>query len=172
MTLPRPRPKSSLFSGHGGEIAHGFFYKNEKQLKKVSRRAQRVPARSCASSPRTTRRPSPRPTRTRASVVEDALNDGRSAGLDGPVLLDWFYLTDRFAHRSGLATDSERISVFATPGFIGASFALEPEDRLSDRLHLEMIGRLVPEWRDQPFFEAPKAKDAVDPPRSPVGDRA
>jgi hypothetical protein len=74
------------------------------------------------------------------------------------VLLDWFYLTDRFAHRSGLATDSERISVFATPGFIRASFALEPEDRLTDRLHLEMTGSMVPEWKVQPFFEAPKAK--------------
>ena len=158
MTLPRPRPKNSLFSGHGGEIAHGFFYKNEKQLKKVSRRAQRVPARIMRFFTKDHEAALPEAYEDARSVVGDSLNDGRSAGLDGPVLLDWFYLTDRFAHRSGLATDSERISVFATPGFIGASFALEPEDRLSDRLHLEMIGRLVPEWRDLPFFEAPRQR--------------
>jgi hypothetical protein len=92
------------------------------------------------------------------AIVSESLTGGRAAGLEGPVLLDWFYLTDRFAHRSGLATDSERISVFATPGFIRASFALDPEDRLTDRLHLEMIGSLLPEWRDQPFFEAPNSK--------------
>ena len=87
-------------------------------------------------------------------VVSESLDAGRAAGLDGPVLLDWFYLTDRFAHRSGLATDSERISVFATSGFIRASFALAPEDRLTDRLHLDLISRLLPEWADQPFFDA------------------
>ena len=45
MTLPRPRPQNATFSGHGGEIAHGFFYKDERQLKKVSRRSKRVPER-------------------------------------------------------------------------------------------------------------------------------
>ena len=159
MTLPRPRPQNATFSGHGGEIAHGFFYKNERQLKKVSRRAKRVPERIMRFF--TKDHEAARPEAYEEAAVDRRRGARRrrgSAGLDGPVLLDWFYLTDRFAHRSGLATDSERISVFATPGFIRASFALEPEDRLTDRLHLEMIGRLVPEWRDQPFFEAPKAK--------------
>jgi hypothetical protein len=158
MTLPRPRPRNATFSGHGGEIAHGFFYKNESQLKKVSRRSKRVPERIMRFFTKDHEAARPEAYEEAATVVGQALDAGRAAGLDGPVLLDWFYLTDRFAHRSGLATDSERISVFATPGFIRASFALEPEDRLTDRLHLEMIGRLVPAWKDQPFFEAPKAK--------------
>jgi hypothetical protein len=158
MTLPRPRPRNATFSGHGGEIAHGFFYKNERQLKKVSRRAKRVPERIMRFFAKDHEAARPEAYEEAEAVVSASLDAGRAAGLDGPVLLDWFYLTDRFAHRSGLATDSERISVFATPGFIRASFALEPEDRLGDRLHLDLIGRLLPEWRDQPFFEAPKAR--------------
>ncbi len=158
MTLPRPRPQNATFSGHGGEIAHGFFYKNERQLKKVSRRAKRVPERIMRFFAKDHDAARPEAYEEAEVEVTASLEAGEAAGLDGPVLLDWFYLTDRFAHRSGLATDSERISVFATPGFIRASFALEPEDRLTDRLHLDLIGRLLPEWRDQPFFEAPKSK--------------
>jgi hypothetical protein len=158
MTLPRPRPMHATFAGHGGEIAHGFFYKNERQLKKVSRRPKRVPERIMRFFAKDHEGARPEAYEEAERIVSESLDAGRAAGLDGPVLLDWFYLTDRFAHRSGLATDSERISVFATPGFIRAAFALEPEDRLTDRLHLDLIGRMVPEWKDQPFFEAPKAK--------------
>jgi hypothetical protein len=155
MTLPRPRPQSATFAGHGGEIAHGFFYKNEKQLKKLSRREKRIPARIMRFFAKDHEGARPEAYAEAEAAVSASLDAGRAAGLEGPVLLDWFYLTDRFAHRSGLATDSERISVFATPGFIRASFALEPEDRLTDRLHLDLISRLLPEWANQPFFEAP-----------------
>ena len=158
MTLPRPRPRNATFSGHGGEIAHGFFYKNERQLKKVSRRSKRIPERIMRFFTKDHEAAQPEAYDAALGVVNGTLDAGRDAGLDGPVLLDWFYLMDRFTHRSGLATDSERISVFATPGFVRASFALEPEDRLTDRLHIDLIGRLVPEWRDMPFFEAPKEK--------------
>jgi hypothetical protein len=158
MTLPRPRPQNATFSGHGGEIAHGFFYKDQSQLRKVSRRKKRVPERIMRFFAKDHEAAQPAAYEEARAIVDSTLEAGRSAGLEGPVLLDWFYLVDRFAHRSGLATDSERISVFATPGFVKASFALEPRDRLTDRLHLDLIGRLVPEWSDQPFFEAPKSK--------------
>jgi len=158
MTLPRPRPQNATFSGHGGEIAHGFFYKDQSQLRKVSRRKKRVPERIMRFFAKDHEAAQPAAYEEARAIVDSTLEAGRSAGLKGPVLLDWFYLVDRFAHRSGLATDSERISVFATPGFVKASFALEPRDRLTDRLHLDLIGRLVPEWSDQPFFEAPKSK--------------
>ncbi len=162
MTLPRPRPRNATFAGHGGEIAHGFFYKNERQLKKLSRRSKRVPERIMRFFAKDHEAARPEAYEEAQSIVSTSLAAGRSAGLGGPVLLDWFYLTDRFAHRSGLATDSERISIFATPGFIRASFALEPKDRLSDRLHRELTGLLVPEWRDQPFFAATRgAKPSI-----------
>ena len=172
MTLPRPRPRNATFSGHGGEIAHGFFYKNERQLKKVSRRKKRIPDRIMRFFTKDHEAARPEAYEAALGVVNGTLDAGRDGRARRPVLLDWFYLTDRFAHRSGLATDSERISVFATPGFVRASFALEPEDRLTDRLHLDLIGRLVPEWRDHAVFRGAEGEDADDPPRPAVGDRA
>ena len=108
MTLPRPRPRNATFSGHGGEIAHGFFYKNERQLKKVSRRKKRIPDRVMRFFEKDHGAARPEAYEVALAVVEENFDAGREAGLDGPVLLDWFYLTERFAHRSGLATDSER----------------------------------------------------------------
>jgi hypothetical protein len=163
MTLPRPRPSSAAFSGHGGEIAHGFFYKNPKQLRRLRGKKQLLRLR---------RREDPLVkrvmrffTKDHEAAIPDAyaeaerviratMDAGREHGLEGPVLLDWFYLVDRFAHRSGVATDSERVSVFATPAFIRAAFALSPEERLDASLHREVIGKLVPQWRDIGFFQA------------------
>ena len=160
-TLPRPRPVGATLSGHGGEIAHGFFYKDKAQLRKLSRRRSRLPARVMRFFRKDHEAALPEAYEEAERHVEATLDEGRRLGLDGPVLLDWFYLVDRFAHRSGLATDSERISVFATPGFVRASFALDPSDRTTDRLHLELTGRLVPEWRDIPYFEAPKSRSPM-----------
>jgi hypothetical protein len=158
MTLPRPRPSSAKFSGHGGEIAHGFFYKNAKQLRKLRRRGDRLVKRVMRFFTKDHESAVPAAYEEAEGVIRSTLDAGRELGLEGPVLLDWFYLVDRFAHRSGIATDSERISVFATPAFIRASFALTPEERLGDALHRDVIARLVPEWRDFPFFEAERRR--------------
>jgi hypothetical protein len=154
MTLPRPRPSSATFSGHGGEIAHGFFYKNSKQLRQLRRRGDRLVKRVMRFFTKDHEAAVPAAYSEAEGVIRSTLDAGRELGLDGPVLLDWFYLVDRFAHRSGIATDSERISVFATPAFIRAAFALSPEERLDDALHQDVIGRLVPQWRDVRFFQA------------------
>jgi hypothetical protein len=154
MTLPRPRPSSATFSGHGGEIAHGFFYKNSKELRRLRRRGDRLVKRVMRFFTKDHQAAVPAAYSEAEEVIRSTLDTGRELGLEGPVLLDWFYLVDRFAHRSGIATDSERISVFATPAFIRAAFALSPEERLDDSLHQDVIGRLVPQWRDVRFFQA------------------
>lgn len=154
MTLPRPRPSSATFSGHGGEIAHGFFYKNRKQLRHLRRKDDRLVQRVMRFFTKDHEAAVPEAYAEAERVIRSTMDAGREHGLKGPVLLDWFYLVDRFAHRSGIATDSERVSVFATPAFIRASFALSPEERLEASLHREVIGQLVPQWRDISFFQA------------------
>jgi hypothetical protein len=154
MTLPRPRPSSASFSGHGGEIAHGFFYKNRKQLRRLKRKQDRLVKRVMRFFTKDHEAARPEAYTEAEEVIRATMDAGRDHGLKGPVLLDWFYLVDRFAHRSGVATDSERMSVFATPAFIRAAFSLTPEERLDAKLHHEVIAHLVPEWRDIPFFKA------------------
>jgi hypothetical protein len=158
-SLPRPvTPLRPVLSGHGGELAHGFYYASSAQLREIRaggergilKRLERAGRRQAAAA--------------RAggydlyrSELEQILDQGRALGLTGPTLLDYFYLTQRFAFRSGLGARSGRYSCCGTPAFVRAAFDLTPEERLENKLHLAVIGRLVPEWREVPFL---KAEDA------------
>ena len=160
MTLPRPRPERPKFSGHGGEIAHGFFYKSRGEIRRLRGRRRQLTRRVMRFFAQGHDAALPESTSAAEAVVERTLDEGRELGLRGPPLLDWFYLVDRFAHRSGIATDSERAALFAAPAVIAASFALKPHERVAARLHDELISRFVPEWQDVPYFKPTKARAA------------
>ena len=160
MTLPRPRPQGAKFSGHGGEIAHGFFYKSRAEIRGLRFRPGALPKRLdrfFAQGHDATREDAALAAR---SAVESILDEGRGYGLRGPVLLDWFYLVDRFAHRSGLATDSERSVLFAVPGAVAAAFAMSPRERVEGRLHEHLTARLVPAWEGVEYFQETEEKIA------------
>jgi len=155
LKLPRSRPSGATLSGHGGEIAHGFFYKTRREVRRIRRGGEK------AIVSRLMRFFTKRHDAARGEAydlargeIERTLAQGRGFGVKGPDLLDWFYLMDRFAHRSGLASHAERVSVFATPAFIQAAFALKPEQRIEATLHREVVSLLVPAWRDVPYFKA------------------
>ena len=155
MALPRRRPTGATLSGHGGEIAHGFFYKSGREARRLRRggggalveRVMRFFAKGIGAA-------RPEVTEEARDEVEASLASGRELGLDGPVLLDYFYLVDRFTHRSGVGAHAERISVFTVPAFVRAAFSLSPRQRVGARLHAAMIERLVPEWAAVPFYAA------------------
>jgi hypothetical protein len=155
MPLPLPvEPTRPTISGHGGEIAHGFYYPSQKKLSEVRKggeaglidRLEQAARQKHAAAHRGAYR-------AYRSEVEAALDQGRRHGLAGADLLDYFYLVHRLAYRSGLGARSGRYSACATPAFVRASFDLTPEQRLEGKLHLELIARLVPEWSEVPFFE-------------------
>ena len=140
-------------SGHGGEIGHGFYYTDARKLKGIRRRGdaallkrlERAGKRSAAAA-------TPAAYEAYSAALEELLEGGRDIGLEGPELLDYFYLTQRLAHRSGLGSRTGRYSCCVAPGFVRAAFDLTPEERLEARLHVELIARLVPEWREVPFY--------------------
>lgn len=153
MRLPPRYSAGAEVSGHGGEIAHGFYYTSPRQLERL------VSGGPTALLERLGEAGRRRHHGARAEAYEEAregcaasLARGRDVGLSGPALLDWFYLMERFAHRSGLAADAQRITFFSCRGFIGAAFAMEPEERLTARLHRRAIARLVPAWAAVPYF--------------------
>ncbi len=153
--LPRPRPSGAALSGHGGEIAHGFFYKTERELSRIRRGGEEaVVSRVLRFFTKKHRAARDEAYDLARRQIERTVAEGSGLGVRGPTLLEWFYLMDRFPYRSGLASHTERVSVFATPAFIRAAFALEPEQRIDAALHREMVSRLVPPWRDVPFFKA------------------
>jgi hypothetical protein len=155
LKLPRSRPSGATLSGHGGEIAHGFFYKTRRELKEVRRGGEgAVVSRVMRFFARQHRAARDEAYDLARIQIERTVTEGSGLGVKGPTLLDWVYLMDRFPHRSGLASHAERVSIFATPAFVQAAFSLAPEQRLDAVLHREMLSRLVPAWRDVPFFKA------------------
>ena len=89
--------------------------------------------------------------------VAATVTEGIELGLSGPNLLEYFYLSQRLANRSGITTRNDRWSACSTIAFIRACFDLKPEERLESEMHRLVIGELFPEWSDVPFFEAEAA---------------
>ena len=157
--LPQPMPRGTTITGHGGEIAHGFYLASERAIDRVERGgADAALARLNDAARRSHSGARADAYDAAEDYLRASLGRGSDLGLEPPQLLDWFYLTDRFAHRSGLAADSGRVNPFAGAPFIRAAFSLSPEEQLETALHREAIARLVPAWRDVPFFV--KAKPA------------
>ena len=155
LQLPPPPAQRAAISGHGGELGHGFYYTNEKKLRQAREGGlEAMVERLVTSSRRTHAAAQPHVYELARSEFEAALREGMDAGIEGPALLDWYYLMDRFAHRSGLASHTQRITVFSTPAFLEAAFALTPEQRLDASLHREVTARLISEWADVPYFPA------------------
>lgn len=161
MTLPFAFAPQAEVSGHGGEIAHGFYYTTPRALARVSSGDEAIAERLAQAARRRHHAATDAAYDRGRAAVAATLEEGRELGIEGPPLLDWFYLAERFSHRSGLAADTGRFTFFACQGFLRAAFALTPEERLGDRLHRELTARLVPAWADVPYF-------AVAPPRGPV----
>jgi len=151
--MPRARPQRATLSGHGGGIAHGFYYANRRELlrirfsseeervKRASKlfpRVGKLARRSCLDAAR--------------QAARSNLDSAEEAGLSKPEQLEWFHLCDRFAHRQGLASHAERLTLFAMPGFVEAAFAMKPTDRMAARLHRDLVARFAPEWVDVGFF--------------------
>jgi hypothetical protein len=160
MTLPRPRPSGAKLSGHGGEIAHGFFYSSRAEIWRLRLRPGALRDRLDRFFAHGHAGIRAEASQAARREVDRTLEEGREYGLRGPSLLDWFYLVDRFAHRSGLATDSERSVLFATPAAVAAAFAMSPRQRVDGELHRWLTGRFVPAWAGVPYFQATKRRVA------------
>ena len=137
MPLPLPvEPTRPTISGHGGEIAHGFYYPSQKKLSEISKGGEEALVDRLEEAARQKHGAAHRDAyRAYREEVEHALADGRRHGLVGADLLDYFYLVHRLAYRSGLGARSGRYSACATPAFVRAAFDLTPEQRLEGRLH-------------------------------------
>jgi hypothetical protein len=158
-TLPRTRPLSATLSGHGGDVAHGWLYKTQRDLRRVrwgGTRARRARIMRLFTKDHGAARPEAyEDARAEADLI---LADARRMGIRGPVQLEWFYVIERFANRTGIGAHAERVSIFGTPEFLRAAFAQRPEERVQSLLHRLMVAHLVPEWAGIPFFKAERAR--------------
>jgi hypothetical protein len=163
MALPDDPLTPPVISGHGGELGHGFYYRAPEHLAKLQgkgrpRMAKRLlnMGRKGGSAARGTAFDA------YAAEIEHALDDGTALGLEGPNLLDFFYMSQRLAHRSGLGSRSDRYSACATPAFARLCFDLEPAERLEQKAHRAIVDRLAPAWSGIPFYGGPGTGGAVN----------
>jgi asparagine synthase (glutamine-hydrolysing) len=161
MTLPFEFAPFAEVSGHGGEIAHGFYYTTPRALAKLGGGEEAAAERLAQAARRRHHAATASAYARGREAVAATLEEGRRLGVEGPALLDWFYLAERFSHRSGLAADTQRFTFFSCQGFLRAAFALTPQERLTDRLHRDLTARLVPAWADVPYFEAEQPKGPI-----------
>jgi hypothetical protein len=141
-------------SGHGGEIGHGFYYSTAREVRSLKRGGRDALIGRLERAAR----------KKHGAAHQDAyevyldearitLDEGESLGLAGPALLDWYYLAQRLANRSGLATRNDRWSACSTPGFIRAAFDLSPRQRLGSAINRLAVAELLPGWEDAPYHE-------------------
>ena len=154
---PTELPQSGLvppsMSGHGGEIGHGFYYANRRAVWRLRRGGyDGLLDRLLVAARRRHDAATDDAYSTYAEECRRVLARGRQAGLDGPDLLDYFYLAERLPYRSGLGARSGRYSACVVPAFVRAAFDLKPSERLRAKLHTEVVARLVPEWDAIPYF--------------------
>jgi hypothetical protein len=173
MPLPLPlEPVQPTISGHGGEIAHGFYYATPKKLAEIRDGGEDGVVERLEQAARQKHSAARR--KAYAAYREEigrALAEGRRHGLAGPSLLDYFYLVHRLAYRSGLGARSGRYSACTTPAFVRAAFDLTPAERLEGKLHTELINRLAPEWSQVPFYEPNGADPAPETQRARIWEK-
>ena len=151
--IPHGPPPPPTLSGHGGELGHGFYYGEKAKLRRLERGGEEaLMAQLEKNARRKHSAASAESYRLYLAECERTLDEGRQFGLTGPPLLDWFYMAQRLPYRSGLGARSARWSACVTPAFIRGAFDLTPRERLDARFHRMVIARLVPEWKDAPFF--------------------
>ena len=158
LDVPQAGFAKPLITGHGGGLAHGFFYSSETlknahergfggvidRLERFTRKKHSAAREEAYAVYR--------------AEVRRTIEQGRDHGVEGPSLLDYFYLVQRLNFRAGLGSRNDRYSACATPAFIRGAFDLTPEERVEAKLHRQIVARLVPSWNEVPFFHGEAAQ--------------
>lgn len=150
-------------AGYGGGIAHAApFYSRPQVLERIRTQGEEGPLRRLMRFCRRNHDAAHETVYEIArSEMSRTLARGRREGIEGPTLLDYFLLVDRFAFKTGLNRNSSTFSIFTVPAFVRAAFDLTPEQRMESVLHRQLIAHLVPDWMSVPFVGR---SDTVAPP--------
>ncbi|MFI7431023.1 hypothetical protein ACIBPB_28925 [Micromonospora sp. NPDC049836] len=161
--LPSPAPAGLdhpdflTVSGAAGEIAHGFYYPPDyaelSQLPHVDRLdafAERLCARILLK-----RGLSDAARAASTAEIRHRLDEAFRKGLDDARMLDHFYATERLRRWSSAADRIGTIVPLLAPEFVRAAFDLTPDQRRENALHRAVTARLLPQWRDRPYYQRP-----------------
>jgi len=153
ITLPQEGFVAPLVTGHGGELGHGFYYDRARLRRELRPATRKRLIRRLERSGRQ-RHNSAREDAYALYLaeVERTLDEGRSLGVKGASLLDYYYLAQRLPFRAGLGSRNDRYSACVTPAFVRGCFDLSPRQRTEAALHRAVIEELMPAWSGIPYF--------------------
>jgi hypothetical protein len=146
-----------LMGGAAGEVAHGYYYPTDyAELSHVpwGNRLDTV-AESLGERLVGASGGSVVARATAIARVRRSLEEALVSGLNDAKLLDYFYAAERLRRWGTTAERSGIVSPLLVPEFIRAAFDLTPIQRTENALHRAVTARLVPEWKDEPYYRAP-----------------
>src|SRR6185437_2408581 len=82
-------------------------------------------------------------------------------------VVDAFYVLERLPSFTAPTVREDTLVPLMTPGFVRAALRQRPEQRRGADLHRALVARLVPAWRDVPYFEW-SPDPSWRPPRRPA----
>lgn len=161
--LPSPAPAGLdhpdflTVSGAAGEIAHGFYYPPDYAELGQLPHVDRLDAFTESLSTRILlkRGLSEAARATATAEIRNRLDEAFRKGLDDAKVLDYFYAAERLRRWSSAADRTGTIVPLLAPEFIRAAFDLTPDQRRENALHRAVTERLVPAWKDQPYYQRP-----------------
>ncbi|HYJ76828.1 MAG TPA: hypothetical protein VEV65_14570 [Kineosporiaceae bacterium] len=172
--LPRTPPSGHaavaklVVSGIGGEIGHGGYHPPDvakvealPEEQQLGAYLQRLTSRLVGSGTSAATQEAVR------NRTEQVLLRGRAVGSLGVGVVDAFYVLERLPSFTAPTVREDTLVPLMTPGFVRAALRQRPEQRRGADLHRALVARLVPAWRDVPYFEW-SPDPSWRPPRRPA----
>lgn len=144
--------RATSLSGAAGEIATGYWYPRDVDLSAVPDGATiraRLDKFLGNATPRQWQRTDVRDEHD--CQVERLFARATHLGLIGYDILDYSYLIERTRRWVSSAYLVGTVTPLLTPEFVTAAFSMTAQQKASRSLHQQLIGNLIPEWRDIPF---------------------
>ncbi len=148
-----------VVGGVGGEVAHGYYYApHDTQFSHDNGPRSGSKADLHQYADRIVKRHNPisgvseEATESLRSFIVGDLSEVRDAGVAGPTVLDHFYVRERMRRWGTTAERLGVVSPLLSPAFQRAALALTPEQRKNNVLHRRLTERLMPQWKDAPYY--------------------
>lgn len=145
--------KKIWVQGAMGEIGKATFYGTESLYKRLLNKGENAAYERLVQAYSVLDGINPEITDTRNRFIFNVLTKGKTKGLSSLYLLDYFYLVERARRWLPQSVDVSRHSAFYSNEFIEQSFNMSYEEKLNLDVIKSVIGELVPEWKNVPFYK-------------------
>ncbi|WP_411843715.1 hypothetical protein [Salinicoccus sp. HZC-1] len=139
--------------GAMGEIGKATFYGSESLYKRLLSKGENAPYERLTQAFSVLDGIKPEIADTRDKFIFNVINKGKTKGLSSLYLLDYFYLVERARRWLPQSVDVSRYSAFYSKEFLEQSFNMSYEEKINLDVIKGVIGELLPEWKDVPFYK-------------------